>query len=340
MKKLEIEILFSKEQNQVCKCLEKVFLLIENENSYTFYNIAMDFSELANRKIIEKCLKDFEVLRQKSVMKKPIVINGHVRINNNCLSASLIKKLPKDFILLEINDGRNVENTIFKYRKRLSRKNCSVSIRTCERDWQNILKRYRVASKRGIDLTVPYYDSYSDLKNSDFLEWVYDTKGSQLSIFHNICKKYLEGISGWDDCCHNSCLGKYILIGCDGEIYCCKNKYDEMKYSNINEISSFIDIFKNDRFLSIITNSIDRRNECKENCDLFEQCKGGCPLKNSNGCCNEKAYRDYYFSVTETLKHVIEMQDYTKLNPCLRKLIFSSMVSGKLLAEKRATDAN
>lgn len=338
MKKLEIVIAFD-DYNHGQKNLERLFSLIDKDDMYMHYNIILDFSRLKNRRLLEKYIKIFSTLKEKVVVKRPIIINGKVRVNKNCLTFLFIKRLPKDMIL-EIDDDADVEKKIYKYRKRLSNRGYPVILRIHETEWKKILRRYRMISKMGIDCAAPYYDSYSEIEKSDFIKWVYEAQGSGLSVFYNACRKYLERSSGYDDCFHNSCLGKYIFIDFDGEVYCCKNKNDKMKFNNISNASYFKDIFSNDRFITIITNAITKRDGCKENCDFFAQCKGGCPIKNYKRNCNNESYKDYYLMVAKTLANIIETEDYALLNPSLRKLIFSSMVSGKLLAEKREINEN
>ena len=78
-------------------------------------------------------------------------------------------------------------------------------------------------------------------------------------------------------CNHASCHGKYLSVWPDGKIYNCA-RYSMSKYpfGDIDSIESYSDIFESEGFKELLKGSIERRSKCKEECEYFAECAGGC----------------------------------------------------------------
>lgn len=78
-------------------------------------------------------------------------------------------------------------------------------------------------------------------------------------------------------CCHNSCLGSWFCVEANGDITPCNRTFPkEYTFANIKNITSFDEIFNSDAMCKLLELAIERRNKCKEECEYFELCKGGC----------------------------------------------------------------
>lgn len=87
-------------------------------------------------------------------------------------------------------------------------------------------------------------------------------------------------------CTHNSCLGKWLCLDSDGEIYPCDRLCtNEYSLGNIDNINSINEVFLNDNFLKLLKYSVARRNECIKNCKYYKNCYAGC---NSNAILSQE----------------------------------------------------
>ena len=78
-------------------------------------------------------------------------------------------------------------------------------------------------------------------------------------------------------CCYNSCLGKHIGIHYNGEIYNCNRDFPlEYSFGNVYDYSDIHECFDSTGFQLLVKHAVERRNYCKEHCEIYEFCAGGC----------------------------------------------------------------
>ncbi len=129
-------------------------------------------------------------------------------------------------------------------------------------------------------------------------------------------------------CSYSSCLGRYISVRPNGDIYPCNRDFsEEFCFGNIMEYHDIHECFNSNGFQNIINKAYSRREKCKEKCDIYDFCSGGC-----NNCAlvgGDMALNyEYYCQSLRFIYHYIEnklqntkMYDNSELNPRIREKI-------------------
>lgn len=99
-------------------------------------------------------------------------------------------------------------------------------------------------------------------------------------------------------CKHTSCIGKTLYISRKGQVSCCPKYIEESRIGTLKQLE---DVFESDRFRQILLGAIGQRKNCKENCRLFEACKGGCPMEG-----NCESFREHYLEAVSCLETVLQ----------------------------------
>ena len=108
-----------------------------------------------------------------------------------------------------------------------------------------------------------------------FDEWLYDTDGVSVRSF----ALYLNLAAGGNFriCSCASCHMKYISVTPDGTVYnCARESMRKYPFGNIDDFSTSNEIFASEGAIALIRGSVARRNKCKESCEYFGLCAGGC----------------------------------------------------------------
>lgn len=89
--------------------------------------------------------------------------------------------------------------------------------------------------------------------------------------------RYVEMYFGKNNLCtYSSCVGKWISINPNGELFPCGRFYpQEFSLGFINNMNSIDDIFNTLGFDNLISGAIIRREKCKV-CEFYNYCNGGC----------------------------------------------------------------
>lgn len=137
------------------------------------------------------------------------------------------------------------------------------------------LNHYLADPTKPNELLVPV-EHYVQRMCEFFDYWLMDT-GCNISVsyFENYLKYILKGYKNL--CCFNSCMGKHIGIHYDGTIYGCNREFPE-KYSfgNVLDYEDIHECFESRGFHELLQSAVKRRNLCKEKCEIFNFCAGGC----------------------------------------------------------------
>lgn len=118
--------------------------------------------------------------------------------------------------------------------------------------------------------------NYTINKLNEFFDyWLYDTNTNISIRYFQMFIDYIL-LHKKNICCFTSCLGRWIGIKYDGEIVPCNRNFPkEYSYGNIWEYEKIDEAFESDGFIRILSESIERREKCK-NCRIFDMCAGGC----------------------------------------------------------------
>ncbi len=150
-------------------------------------------------------------------------------------------------------------------------------------------------------------DHYIEKMCQLFDHWMYDTKCNiSLSYFETFLKFILQHRK--ELCCYNSCMGKHIGVHYDGQLYGCNRDFPlEYSFGNIHDYEDIHECFNSDGFNNLLKAAITRRNHCKETCNIFDFCSGGCNsvalMGGDIASCNE-----YVCKITREMYQYIEKQ--------------------------------
>lgn len=94
---------------------------------------------------------------------------------------------------------------------------------------------------------------------------------------------------------------------------------DEYKLENIDSIDSIEEVFETKSFINLLQYSIERRKECILNCDIYENCYGGCNANSilyKNDISNISCYihKEILIRIKEYLNFVIDESNYNNMN--------------------------
>ena len=106
--------------------------------------------------------------------------------------------------------------------------------------------------------------------------WMYGTNTNiRISPFSGYAQSV---ISNKPTCCTNSgCLKHWLGITPKGDLYPCGRYYpEEFCLGNIMDFTDLHDVYRTETYKEIIRKTNIRRKKCREKCDVFELCYGGC----------------------------------------------------------------
>lgn len=157
--------------------------------------------------------------------------------------------------------------------------------------------------------------------------WVYDKQCTiRITQFQEIISFIL--FSNKSTCQYCSCLGHWISIRPNGDLYPCNRFFpDEYKYGNIYDYSNLESAFNSNGFRKILTDAIERREKCKD-CDIYTYCEGGC---NNNAICENGiknnggksclALKEMYKYIWNSIQKILLENNDEHLNPWLKKVM-------------------
>ena len=154
----------------------------------------------------------------------------------------------------------------------------------------NLIEDYQWFKSQGMNYTINSYkstdkmhdrlyvapDRYYNALNELFDVWLYD-KGCNIhvAIFEEYVRYFIEGKKS--KCCYTSCLGKHLAIYPNGDIYNCNRDFSkEYCFGNISEYNDIHECFSSEGFKKLLNCAYTRRQNCREKCDIYKFCMGGC----------------------------------------------------------------
>lgn len=134
--------------------------------------------------------------------------------------------------------------------------------------------------------------------------------------------------NGAGECEYSSCLFHFLSLDSNGNFYPCGRSYTEdYKLGHIDDFKKVENIFESENYKKLLIQSIKRREICKDTCDLFIFCQGGCNnnalmengITNNNGF-SCKTFRKIFKHVIYRLNQIKEHQ-IAITNPFLINLL-------------------
>lgn len=150
--------------------------------------------------------------------------------------------------------------------------------------------------------------------------WAQDSKCNiTISYFEDFVDYFLYGDKRL--CAYNSCLGKHIGVQYDGTIYNCNRDFPaEYSYGNVYDYTDIHECFDSTGFKSMVEQAVKRRNECKETCDIYDFCTGGCnSCAHIGGDISKK--NDYVCESLLSIYHHIENKFDDWKNACSKETV-------------------
>lgn len=165
-----------------------------------------------------------------------------------------------------------------------------------------------------------------------FDKWLYDTNGVSVRTFAYYMNMALGGNSRICSCA--SCHGKYICLSADGTLYNCgRDGVSAYPFGNIESVQSVKEMLSSEGAIRLLKGSVERRKKCKESCEYFQLCQGGCAdiAIMENGLENIPVNHCYLFKtlykhISEKIKKIVDDQvPLDTLNPTVKKVLAKSL---------------
>ena len=78
-------------------------------------------------------------------------------------------------------------------------------------------------------------------------------------------------------CARSSCMRNWFCMEASGELTPCDRDFPkEYHYGHVTDFNDIREIYSSDGFLSLMQASVLRRAKCRNNCDVYPLCEGGC----------------------------------------------------------------
>lgn len=162
--------------------------------------------------------------------------------------------------------------------------------------------------------------------------WLYDTQGVNVRLFADYIAMLFD--SRTRTCTNGSCHGKWLGITPDGSLYNCgRDSMKQYRFGSIDGMNTIDEAFSSDGFREMIMGAITRRKKCKEACELFKYCEGGCSdcAMIENGidripAFSCESFKQVFLYIQEKIREVISKQiPLSQLNPAIRSIMIRCM---------------
>ena len=222
---------------------------------------------------------------------------------------------------LQNEDFRGHSELILKNREKLIRRGmqCGFISVVSKQNVDYLLENYNFFKTLNLNYTMNMYIP-TDMSNKSNLSlepigtaikikefydyWVHD-------VVCNIHVNYFERMLDFiylhkkNVCKYCSCLGMWLGIRHDGQIFPCNRNFSERySYGNIYDYDDIANVFKSDGFYLILSEAVERRKKCQQ-CEIYDFCEGGCNnvAYSENGIANNNGPSCYI--MREVFKHIL-----------------------------------
>ncbi len=186
---------------------------------------------------------------------------------------------------------------------------------------------------RAKELPTTSAKAYADKMCDLFDTWLYDKEGVNIRTFSFYINMSLGGTAR--TCSHISCHTKYLGLCPDGTLQNCgRQSVSQYPFGNIKDIEHIDQAFASAGAIALIKGSVARREKCKQSCELFADCQGGCvDCAICYGGVDQipeascLIFKRIYTKVKDTFREVMEKNvPLTELNPAVKKILSSQFI--------------
>ncbi len=172
-----------------------------------------------------------------------------------------------------------------------------------------------------------------------FDRWIHDKDvRTPLLPFYPYIMTVIDGSPNISDCPHASCLGRWLCLHPNGDVYPCgKACPKDFLLGNINEVDSIDELFESDGFRNILIGSIERRKKCKS-CDIYDYCNGGCSIdafadgdiENSGGV-SCRIYKGLMPHIKDIIDDILQNKpDMNQFNGFVRDAVLGKLINPQI----------
>ena len=122
-------------------------------------------------------------------------------------------------------------------------------------------------------------------------------------------------------CKFGSCLGNVLYVDGKKNVYFCPW---HTELSDVGTLKDKVNYFNEKNAISVLSDAIAKRKQCKTECEYFEYCSGGCPLE--DGCLNFPKLFEKNKSFID--KVIADGGDLSDQNLAVAKLVIKDIVYG------------
>lgn len=182
---------------------------------------------------------------------------------------------------------------------------------------------------------VPDTESYIRGSIETFDEWLYDKDVEVPLLPYYLYILNILGKPAFADCSHVSCMGNWLCIYPNGDLYpCAKGCPEKYLLGNINDIDEIDEAFMSDGFADILEGTISRRDECID-CEIYRYCAGGCSVdadcetgieKNGGPSC--QIYKAVLIHIKKEIDKIIyDEPDMSQYNIFVRDAVLGKLIN-------------
>ena len=173
--------------------------------------------------------------------------------------------------------------------------------------------------------TIKIIDKSNCLQNVEFYKtcnkilYNTDTENNIIEAdMMNIYKFYEPDLQ----CKFSSCLGKNYYVDRLGNVHFCPVHLSESVVGNIKTEAQYLE---SSNFTNVLKQSIEKRENCKQQCKYFDYCLGACPLE--EGCCD---FPNLFNKNAEKIDAIIKNNtDLGELNYHTARTVVKTIVYGE-----------
>jgi radical SAM protein with 4Fe4S-binding SPASM domain len=221
---------------------------------------------------------------------------------------SLLNKNDVEFGSILVLTHENIENIIeeYEYKKRMDINGKMNLIRHVkDNDYADEIPGERMAK-----YTIKFFEHWITDKNNP--------------IDSRLCRDFISRLATKKGrfCSSSHCIGRWFGIHPDGTIQPCGRDWKKsVSFGNIHNVNSIKEILEHPNFIRFKEETKELRKKCKEECDFFYACQGGCyannyavtedfTKRNENYCVFTRKVLSYVFNRIKNIDPLVENNDY------------------------------
>ena len=103
----------------------------------------------------------------------------------------------------------------------------------------------------------------------------------------------------------------------------------------MNDVEHLSDAFRTDAMKELFIAAIERREKCRDECDLFNYCNGGCSMDalsergmNNNGGTSCRIFKKLFIHIRNVINDIVDSRrDLSKYNKFIREAVIGKLVN-------------